>query len=345
MSLLNVYKELSARIDKVNFEKLWNGFQRTKFAVYNNEAVCFDGEMLPKTDAFLANTSIEYRGAQIAIWQLGETYDADIIASKIIHEMFHAFQRRFDKLVYPNEMQATLNYRYSPECLSAKLCENRLLGDLVLAFDAAKFEELCALRKYRQKSFPYEMQYEMAVEQIEGTANYVESAALAQLSPVKYQEKITGMIKRIQAAESLFPIRIISYDIGALLIKIIKENQIECSFAFNSDSFMTELMERAREASPLAPSDAVKQLVDDYYRQTQEMITCAVRENERVVLEDATLIGYNTYNARYTAPYLLSSFFVMYEADNREQTLYGDFVVEITPDRKIKKIYRTKFSL
>lgn len=46
-----------------------------------------NNEILPKTDEFLANTAILYMSKYIATWNLG------ILAYKMVHEMFHAYQK------------------------------------------------------------------------------------------------------------------------------------------------------------------------------------------------------------------------------------------------------------
>ncbi len=345
MNLLKAYTEISSRIANVDFEMLWEGFRPSKFAVYSDREVCFNGEMMPKTEEFIANTSITFRGEDIAIWSLTEPYDADILASKMIHEMFHAFQRGFSGLVFPNEMQATLNYRYSAENLSAKHYENVLLSELSVEFDSAKFKEFCSVRKYRLKNSPYETQYEMSVEQIEGTANYVELSALKQISESKYQEKLAKMRGKILDINELFPVRIVSYDIGALLIKVIRDNKLDCRFAFDSNSFMTEILSNSLEYSEKIQNNSISRAVDDYCIQTQQMIASAVDKNDKISVENANLIGYNVYNARYCDGFVLSTFFVMYESDGKENILNGDFAVEITDDMKIKNLYRTELEL
>lgn len=61
-----------------------------------------------KTEEFLANTAICYQGRLIAIWCLSEEMDLDILASKIIHEMFHAYQMECGESRFPEEVEALL---------------------------------------------------------------------------------------------------------------------------------------------------------------------------------------------------------------------------------------------
>lgn len=52
-----------------------------------------NNEILPKTDEFLANTAILYMSKYIATWYLTEETNLDILAYKMVHEMFHAYQK------------------------------------------------------------------------------------------------------------------------------------------------------------------------------------------------------------------------------------------------------------
>lgn len=59
LSLQDMWNEINARVQKIEFEKLWKGFKKYPFAVYNDEAACLNGELIPKTDEFIANTGVK----------------------------------------------------------------------------------------------------------------------------------------------------------------------------------------------------------------------------------------------------------------------------------------------
>ena len=142
MDLQALYEQVKESIDRVDLQKIWPGFSPLKFALYDQENCFFDGRYIEKTDAFCANTSISFRGEQIAIWMVSGEPDVIVLASKLVHEMFHGFQtlRGWDS--WPDEMDALFNYRYDPENLSLKLRENELLCALLCRFDADSFREL-----------------------------------------------------------------------------------------------------------------------------------------------------------------------------------------------------------
>ena len=55
---------------------------------------------------------IEFEGKIIAIWRIDSIYiHYNVLASKIVHEMFHAFQMSFSEKRFPNEFQG-LFYHY-----------------------------------------------------------------------------------------------------------------------------------------------------------------------------------------------------------------------------------------
>ncbi|MBR5896787.1 MAG: hypothetical protein IKZ39_04155, partial [Lachnospiraceae bacterium] len=125
-----LHEQISETISTLDFDAIWEGFKPLKFALYNAEECFFDGEYVEKTDEFYANTSIEYKGERIAIWNVESVMDMPNFASKIVHEMFHGFQALEGWDCYAEERGALCNYRYDSENLSIKLLENRLLLEL-----------------------------------------------------------------------------------------------------------------------------------------------------------------------------------------------------------------------
>ena len=47
-----------------------------------------------------------------------------VLASKIIHEMFHAFQNRQGWECFAKEMEALYKYKYSEECFGISLIDD-----------------------------------------------------------------------------------------------------------------------------------------------------------------------------------------------------------------------------
>ena len=108
LDLMEIYSLVKEKIDSVVFEELWPCFKRYDFALYNASQVILNWQIFSKTEEFLANTAICYQGRLIAIWCLSEEMDLDILASKIIHEMFHAYQMECGESRFPEEVEALL---------------------------------------------------------------------------------------------------------------------------------------------------------------------------------------------------------------------------------------------
>ena len=64
-----------------------------KFALFAEERCFFDGRYIEKTDGFCANTAISYQGETIATWRVEGELSLPVLVSKLVHEMFHGFQR------------------------------------------------------------------------------------------------------------------------------------------------------------------------------------------------------------------------------------------------------------
>ena len=334
-----LYSDVKACVDKVRCEKLWQGFRPLRFALYNDEECFFDGNYVEKTEQFLANTAIEYNGEWIAIWCVSGEIDPEILASKMIHEMFHGFQNRNRESRFPNELRALYRYRYNEENLSVKLAENRLIAELTQAFDAEKLEQLLRYRKYRCEHFNYELVYESKVEQIEGAANYVELQALKQISREKYLRKLEQMTQNITQPCNLLPIRVVSYDIGALLLSVLKENKISVEQGFCDLTFSESLIANVDKAERCDIDEGVVRCVENYFGSAQKKIDSAIAGGNTVMEGESRLLGVNVYNAVYLNGYMISTYFVMYGDESAPNIEYGDFVIETPEEGIVTKIY------
>ena len=339
MSLQEFYCAVKEQIKKVDFPSLWEGFRPLRFAFYDQDSCCFDGVMIEKTPDFLGNTAINYRGETIAIWNVMEEIDPTVLASKLIHEMFHGFQALHHESRFPNELRALYSYRYNEENLSAKLQENQLLAQLTQSFCAAKFSKLLSLRKYRALHFPNEFLYEAKIEQIEGSANYVELNALKQLSPALYRQKLSQMCEHIQNPSNLLPIRIISYDIGALLLHVIKENNIPLSEDFSDLTFSEVLIENV-PALAASIDCSIGKAVEEFDSSAKQTIHLALQNNDILIEKETALLGVNVYNAVYYDKYIISKHFVMYGDASAPTVSYGDFVIETPHEGIATKIFK-----
>lgn len=340
LTLKDLHEAVKKRVDSVRCEELWQGFKPLRFALYNDTECYLDGRYIEKTDRFLGNTAIEYDGEFIAIWYVSGEPDLDILASKMIHEMFHGFQNSNNDSRFPQELSALYQYRYSDENLSLKLKEQRLLADMVQEFSGEKLKKLLQYRKYRYDHFPYEFVYEARVEQIEGSANYVELRALKQISESLYLQKLEQMKRNILEPANLLPVRIVSYDVGALLLHVLKENRVSFEQEFSDTTFSEYLISGMEETDPGDVETNLSRCIEGYFHQTRKVIDAALQKNDVVMGHRSKLLGVNVYNAVYLNGYITSTYFVMYGEEASPTVVHGDFVIETPEEGIVTKIYR-----
>ncbi len=344
MDLGALHAQVKQAILTLDFDAIWPGFRPLRFALYDNERCCFDGRYIDKTDEFCANTSIVYQGEQIAIWMLQEEMEIPVLASKIVHEMFHGYQNIMGWDCWPNELEALYKYEYNAENLSLKLYENKLLLALLEHFDDSIMKELLAHRKRRSMRFPYEFSYESKVEEIEGTANYVEWQALKQLDKNKADEFVKQMYARMTKAEYLFPVRISCYYSGALMIDVLRHAEIY-SFSATKRPVISSILEN------VVPSDAdysdkemilaeIAKTIKGYNDDTDSIIRSSLEKNEIVLNGPAELTAVNIYNARCYKGFITTTYFLMYRTKEENKMLQGNYVIRMQDEKTIAAVYR-----
>lgn len=344
MELKLIYDEINLRIKKINFSKLWRGFKPYKFAIYTDETCYFNDAYIEKTDDFYANTSIKYNDEFIAIWhitKLDEDFDFDQLTASIVHEMFHAFQQESGEKRYPNEMEALMTYAYDQENIAIKLEEIKVLISAIQKHDKAALNKFLEMRKYRLKTYRYAYTYESKVEQIEGSALYVELHSLKQLNLHKADFRINDLFNKVQDVGQYFPIRVISYKIGALLIMAIKKYEVLDVDKFSKIPFSIDMLIDIEANLPvLGDHDDVLNAVSTYKNETQKMIHDAISKEEIVLEGSYPLLGLNIYDARSMNHYVVTTYFFMYQDNDHKKVMNGDFVLEINDSLEIKKAYK-----
>lgn len=329
MGLIELYKSIETNIARVDFSKLWDGFIRYDFALYDNNNVVINNQLFAWNSAFVANTAIYYKGRYIAIWKVSQDNDIDILTSKIIHEMFHAYQMDKGEKRFANEVEAINTCKLSLEYLELKYRENKLLAQLQGAFQMELWHELLKYRKYRKQHYSYEYNYEMAIEAIEGAAQYVELAALKQLNKVTYEEAMKCEYQRLSDINKLLPVRINCYDSGAVMINICIGNEFDLSFdvGSNKEIFYSSLLEMV-DYSELKIE--ISEEIIKYYEQDQINLKKKCREIKRHsqnINGDFLIIGFNVYDARKCGEYIYTNF-LSYQ-DDKNHTLSGDILFKL----------------
>ena len=346
MDLEILYSQIKNTVSSLDFDRIWPGFRPLKFALYDDQTCFFDGRYVEKTDEFCANTSIVYHGEQIAIWMVQQEYDISVLTSKIVHEMFHGYQNLMGWDCWPKELEALYRYQYDIENLSIKLHESDLLLALLDRFDSSSLQELLACRKLRSIRFSYEFLYESQVEEIEGTANYVEWQVLKQLDESRANELTERMRTLMTKPEYLFPIRIPSYFSGALMINALRgagrycfeaaERPVILSVLKDVDPFGGDFLGKADIVCKVADA------VDLFNKETESIIRSALEKNQVVLNGPLKLSGVNVYNARCRNGFRTSTYFLMYKEGTEDRMLQGNYVIRMRDEKTIDTVYRWK---
>ena len=344
MNLEMQYMQVNEAISSLDLGSIWPGFKPLKFALYDDEQCFFDGHYIEKTDVFCANTSIVYEGEQIAIWMVQQELDKSVLTSKIVHEMFHGYQNMMGWDCWPNELEALYHYQYDPENLSLKLRENELLLVLLDRYDDSVLRELLALRKLRSLKYPYEFSYESKVEEIEGTANYVEWQVLKQLDETRASALIEQMSAVMTKPESLFPIRISSYFTGALMINALR-GAGAYRFEATDRPTIISVIKDIKPSDGLFPEKeaalgSVASAVEAFHQETDSIIRSALEKGLVVLNGPLELTGVNVYNARCLYGFITSTYFVMYRDGKENRMLQGNFVIKMQNEKMIAAVYR-----
>jgi hypothetical protein len=344
MMLQSIYNSIQKRLSQVSFSLLWPGFQPVKFALYNASHCFFDGQYISKTDEFIANTTILFQGEQIAIWKIMDdetSIDVDVLTSKIVHEMFHAFQQLSNEHRYPNELEAVQRYAINHRNLSSKLIEAKLLKTCLQDQSESALDSFLRMRKQRFVEFSYEVTYEAQIEQIEGSAQYVELLTLGQLNAQKGQLAWERVVESIQDPQRYFPIRVVSYAIGAVVLRVLNQQGILKPILNASLPFSLAMIEGIEpNTTPIPRDTTIDEYISTYRAVTNRIIQNALVKNEVVVEGDYPLLGLNVYDARCEEHFVTSTYFVMVEVDGQPKVFNGDFIIELNEHGRVAKVYR-----
>lgn len=332
MDLVQVYEEVKTRIKKLDFETLWPEFHSLEFALYDREKVALDGEVIDWSPEFVANTSIEYKGRRLAIWNMDQEYDYDRLTSLIVHEMFHSFQHEKDEKRWAKEFDAIVNYQYNKRLLQLKKNENQLLVQLLEHFEWDKWKELLEIRRIRKEEYPYETQYEECIEAIEGSAQYVEFQVLKMLKPALYEENRNRLIKQLLDINNYIPTRMIQYACGAFMLEVCIENglPVDLTLGNHDKIFYHQVLEEGmpyqKREIPIQPE--VERYYDAIYQGYQKQIDEACANGKNLITKPVRLTGLNVYNAWYYKGYVHTTFFLMYE-DKEVTQLHGNYLCRL----------------
>lgn len=316
MDLKEAYGEISRRLDRLDFETLLPGFRRYPFALHTEAEVRVGDRSFPNDGRFLANTSMEFEGRQIAAWRLTAPLKSyDTLAALLVHEMCHAFQVE-TKAKFPDLMFGAF-YPRDLANYTAKHVENLLLAGLLYDFDPLKWDELLNLRARRLKSMPEAVDYEQLTEAIEGQAKYVELKALAKLSPEQHSSALSELAAGLKDQGAVFDARRSCYDSGAAFLTIADANgrtfPAQGSETANADGGL-----------PVGGPD-LSARYQKYFGAIDALVGGALAKADKVEVPGDKLLGFDPYNVRSSGNRLYHPNFIMC-GDSEPQVIMGTYV-------------------
>jgi hypothetical protein len=217
-----LYDKVAAKLDTLDFSRIYPGFHRFRFALYDEKTIWLEEKEIPQQN-FYGNTTVVFEGEQIAIWKITkapDSYDIDIFTAGIVHEMFHAFQKecRMDTDA-PSDLKL-LQYPMDEKNFLVKQAENELLAASVHATvsrQAAIYQTILASRALRRAHIGDFVDEEERIEKWEGQAECSGTLALKQLAYEKYERRLDDYAALLTAGDNLFDIRRNAYFSGTLM--------------------------------------------------------------------------------------------------------------------------------
>lgn len=336
---------IQEKLDQIDFEECWPGFHIFPFALYNEELAYLNGQEIKKPDSFYGNTALLYHDDLIAIWKIDKdslALNIDVLTSKIIHEMFHAFQQELGEQRFPNELKA-LDYSYDCVNLSMKYLEAAKLKKLYNNFTEKTFEEVLTSLNYRKEHYPFEFTYESKIETVEGMAQYVELEALKQLDPARYHEKIFKVMDYIEHIDNYKNIRFLSYDFGTLLMLIINKYNLSFDYSLTSSQTIAEQLLNNSfdgDSKPYCKAE-FKDLIQSIYHARKELIKGILDAPHDTKKLNHQLYGFDPLNTFKEDQYIYCKDFAGIYGD--EMTwLRGEMILEIDDEGTLIMIYTKK---
>lgn len=259
-------KELEKALNQINYDDLWKGFSKTKYAIYDdkkffiNDAEGIDMELIERdssfegkvNERFIGNTAILLNDNYVAIWNMStvtENIKNEKLASLLVHEMFHCFQFANGEKRFPNELLG-LDYPITIENINLRTLERQYLLNASLETNKEKKKELITLyfsiRNKRGSLIGSILDYEKAIESVEGIAVYIEFKTLTQLNN---EDKISNLreytLGFTDVNDKNLKIRHSSY-IQGLLLSLIADDYIpDWKDKFmNTRSFLSDFVQK-----------------------------------------------------------------------------------------------------
>jgi len=316
-----LYDAVQKELRRVDFDAIWPGFEPVPFAlVGRKDQVYLENGEIPLGDRFWANTVIEYEGKPLATWCIDnpEEEDVQMLASNMVHEMFHALHDTLWKKEGANEF-ALMSYPDDLTAYRIKAAEIKLLARAYTESDHDALNDFINLRKSRAKLLGDAIIDEYLSETGEGTAEYAGLCALKQLSPDKFEKHLREhhLSKLSNPGEELFSVRVMSYYTGAVLCLALKKLGVDF-YQYLSDSL--PLFEA------IASKDSIADDFEKYYSAKKVRFDDFLASNTTVIEKSAKITGFDPMNMWRMGDRVFCSYFVNLNGESYNEAVMLNMV-------------------
>lgn len=339
--LVELYKEIEKRITSLDFSRIYPDFSPYDFALYNNKIVVMKDRIIAHDHRFTGNTAIIFEGKYLAIWNIENIYvHFNVLTSKIVHEMFHAWQMDSKEIRFPNEFVG-LGYLYEKYNISLKYDETRLLLKAYDEEDKEALEKFVSYREKRRSDYVNELYYEEGIETVEGMARYVELQVLKQLDVLEYQKAYDQLKNTIKNIRNYIPSRSISYEIGALMLLVKDKYDLNFAHKIGEETKpIYQILFSEIKPQPIFYEQTSLDLnfLVEYYEEITNRITSILESNPRVHVCDE-VIGFDPLNSFRIGQYVHFRHFVMISQNHRQVFIHNESVGEVNVENRFFVIY------
>lgn len=331
----SIHYEISLRLKKLDFNSIYPGFHPFRFAIYDDKKVCFGESEISWDSRFAGNTAIDYDGEILAIWNMKcAVSDMNILTSKLVHEMFHAYQQERKDTCYPDELDGAF-YPRDFKNFKLRFLENQCLAGLAEKFYAAAWSDFETKRACRLRHNREAVDYEIKAEEIEGSARYAELGALKRLSPGLYQKELGAIVTALRSPEKIFDARLLSYDTGCLIRIILADN------ALGQPDWGRE-QAAAMDDTEAADVPGLDTEFERYFGEIDKKVKDILASGEKLDISGKELLLFDPYNVRSSGDYLYHPHIVGIGTDKKKpELLMGTYVTKMKGHtRAIEDVWR-----
>ena len=332
MDLLQMYHTVNSILDTIDFNALFAGFHKYRFALYTGKEIALDGQVIPGREDFRGNTAKEYEGEYIAIWnvEIDPVEDTERLACCLIHEMFHCHQFTNKETRFPSDFEL-LNYPDDIHNFIKKYNENRYLAAAFEQQDMELFRKFVSIRMERYKKYPAMVRLECKAETLEGMAEYINLKALRQVNPEKHAAAVEGFLNKLREESSLlFDVRRISYYAGAVYFFCLEKLGLSVRNAFDSEltAFEQNPVDTDGVEAKLCSYDFIP---EQFAEQTAEKEEIIRKHMERCTYTECSsfICGYDPMNMFRLGDYVYCKHFVCLNENGTVKTFTSAILLQL----------------